>query len=149
MTKIQRKDNLLPGGIPKWIRVYDNGEETADRYTVIFSHAQSFYTKYYVPVLAMSENPYHPQGVGMHLEYKTFGKDMIMEGNKPGQWPPAIGRKGNLGKRIEFKELPEQCQRLVMDDYCDYWKLFKEFECCGGKHIIGYTGDCRSNKDRF
>jgi len=122
MTKEQRKNNLLPNGIPRWIRVYDK-PECADRYTVIFSHSQSFYTKGWVPVLAMSENPYHPQGVGMHLEYEISGPRAIMEGNKPNHWPPAIGRKGNLGSRIKFEDLPEDCKRLVMDDYCDYWKL--------------------------
>lgn len=124
MNKEQRRNNLLPNGIPRWIRCYDyENDKFMDRYTVVFSHAQSFYTKGWIPVLCMSENPYHPQGIGLHEEYPICGNNALLEGKRTGHWPPAIGRKGNLGKRIEFKDLPEQCQKLVMDDYTDYWNL--------------------------
>ena len=35
MNKTQRKENLLPQGTPRYVRCYDNGGETADRYTVV------------------------------------------------------------------------------------------------------------------
>ena len=79
MNRQKRKDNLMPNGIPKWIRVYDNEGETADRYTVIFSHAHSFYNKGWTPMVFMSASPYHPQGVGMHDEIETW---KLNEGNK-------------------------------------------------------------------
>lgn len=34
---MSRKDQLLPGGVPKYIRCYDNGGKTCDRYTVVFT----------------------------------------------------------------------------------------------------------------
>ena len=124
MNKQKRLNSLLPNGKPKWIRCYDNGGDVEngsfDRYTVIFSHAQSFYTKGWVPYLAMSTFPFHPQGFGMHLEMKSWE---LMEGNKPGQWPPKIGKRGNLGVRIKFEDLPVDCQSLVLRDYKDYWEL--------------------------
>ena len=120
MKKSDRIKNLMPDGVPRWIRVYDNGGKTADRYTVIFSHSQSFYTRGWTPLLYMSASPFHPQGIGMHGECETW---KLQEGNKPGQWPPAIGRKGNFGKRIRFMDLPADCQRAVLQDYRDYWKI--------------------------
>jgi len=142
MTKTQRVENLLPGGIPKWIRVYDNGGKTFDRYTVIYSHAQSFGNKGWTPYIGMSANPFHPQGFGQHGEYRN---GEFVEGMKAGQWPPKIGRKGWLGKRIKFEDLPTDCQRLVMDDYCDYWNLKIDCEMCGGKHLKGF--DCCGNME--
>jgi len=149
MTKKQRAENLLPGGIPKWIRCYDNGGETADRFTVIFSHSQSFGNRGYYPVLIMNSYPFHPQGIGMHEEYPISGPGAIVEGMKPGQWPPKIGRKGNLGTRIRFEDLPADCRRLVMQDYCDYWSLLYDCDICGHRHIVGFEGDCREDKNRF
>jgi hypothetical protein len=146
MKKSQRVENLLPGGIPKWIRVYDNGGESYDRYTVIYSHSQSFGNRGWVPYVGMSANPFHPQGFGQHGEYRTVD---LVEGMKPGQWPPKIGRKGNLGTRIRFEDLPADCQRLVMQDYCDYWSLKIDCEMCGGKHIpsVDCCGNLKEKED--
>jgi hypothetical protein len=106
MTKQERIDSLLPEGIPKWIRAFDNGGKTFDRYTVIFSHTHSFGLRGYTVGVGMSENPFHPQGFGQHFEYKRQDYN---------------GRSG--GKRITFQELPEKCRELVLSDYKDYWKL--------------------------
>lgn len=99
---------LMPNGVPRYIRVFDNGGTTADRYTVIFTHAQSFYTKGWFPVLGMSASPFHPQGVGMHNEY-----------NSPIDRPSYK----HLGKKIRFQQLPYDCQALVLQDYKDYWDI--------------------------
>lgn len=112
MTKEQRRKSLLPAGIPKWIRCYDNGDTkhaTVDRYTVVFSHAHSFYTKNWYPYLGMSAYPFHPQGVGYHGENEHTPVD------RP--------TSGHLGKRIMFLQLPPDCQKLVLRDYKDYWDL--------------------------
>jgi len=72
------------------------------------------------PLLYMSAYPFDPQGIGMHGECETW---KLQEGNKPNQWPPAIGRNGSFGRRIKFEDLPADCQRAVIDDYRDYWKI--------------------------
>lgn len=115
---VARQARLAPGGVPRWVRCYDNGGESIDRYTVVFTgnyigRSPGGRTMY----LAMNQAPFSPQGFGQH------GEDRIEEGNKPGQWPPAIGRKGNLGTRIRFQDLPEDCQRLVWQDYASLWGI--------------------------
>lgn len=100
----ERRSRLMPGGVPRWIRVFDNGGKTFDRYTVVFSHAHSFGFQGVTVGVGMSEHPYHPQGFGQHFEYP----------NHPVQ---------SGGKRISFNDLPPDCKRLVIDDYTDYWGL--------------------------
>lgn len=79
--------------------IYDNGGETFDRYTVYFKGrgTLNWYTKD-PPMrycLAMSSNPFHPQGFGQHSE------------GKPGK---------HNGKKIKFEDLPEDCQKLVLQE---------------------------------
>jgi len=116
----QRLASLFPNNEPKYVRIYDNGgvdawNGTIDRYTVVFS---GNYTKGkgYHQNVTMSEDPYWPQGVCMHGE----DRNMI---DAPHGWPPAIGKKCHLGKRIPFSELPKDCQHVVLHDYASIWKL--------------------------
>ena len=77
------------------LEIYDNGGETADRYTVVFmdqiTHrfpgAPVRYTS-----LGMSDEPFDPQGFCQHSD--------------------AIAGP-HLGKRIEFHQLPEPCRKAV------------------------------------
>jgi hypothetical protein len=126
MTKAQRLENLMPGDIPRWIRCYDNGGETADRYTVVFSGRTAVEvaqdgSRWY-PYLAMSESPYHPQGVGIHGSNPGQPCDTCRE-DRGYSWPPALGRKCHLGTRIGFKDLPPDCQEIVIQDYKEIWRL--------------------------
>jgi hypothetical protein len=122
MTKKQQQriQNLAPNGSPKYVRVYDNGGETTDRYTVVFSGHYTKKTNGSHLVLGMSEYPFHPQGVGMHSEYK-YSVDA------PQGWAPAIGKKCHLGKRIRFEELPQDCQKAVWNDYAELWDIPNAF----------------------
>lgn len=76
------------------IRIYDNGGETIDRYTVVYmdeperSHGN-------FAARAMSEDPFHPLGFG--------------------QWCSATPGP-HLGRRIKFEDLPTDCQKLVLQD---------------------------------
>lgn len=36
---------------------------------------------------------------------------------------PAIGRKCHLGRRIRFQDLPADCQKLVLSDYREIWRV--------------------------
>lgn len=92
-----------PDGSPRWIRCYDNGGETFDRYTVVFTRGKRCY-------LGMSQHPAHPQGYGMH-----------------GEWPKGeapidrLGGYSHLGKKIKFSDLPEDCQKAVNNTYGALW----------------------------
>ena len=111
-----RAERFIPNGIPKWIRVYDNGGETADRYTVVFTGHYTHKTGGGHWVLGMSENPFHPAfGVCQHDE-----TERACDVNRSG-FAPAIGRRCHLGKRIKFQDLPADCQRIVVDDYRELW----------------------------
>ena len=78
--------------------IYDNGGESADRYTVYYTGRGALSHESrgtFRACLGMSENPFHPQGVGMH-----------------GTGTP--GRHN--GRRISFDQLPPDCRRAVMQD---------------------------------
>ena len=157
-----RSERLLPGGVPRYIRCYDNGGESFDRYTVVFTGRYRKKTGGEFWDLGMSANPFHPQGFGQH----GSNREQI-------DWPTY----GHLGKKIKFQDLPEDCQKLVMDDYRYLWDLcavcgaspapFKAayqeavycrehrpqefYECggCGAYHRAGFNGDCREDAERF
>lgn len=97
---------------PRYVRIYDNGGETADRYTAVFTGKRG--KGQYV---GMSAEPFHPQGFGQHGETRDSRPcDVDRHG-----WPPAMGRKNHLGTRIPFDALPADCQSLVLSDYNAIW----------------------------
>ena len=161
-----RTECLLPGGVPRYIRCYDNGGESFDRYTVVFTGRYKHKTGGAFWYVGMSDNPFHPQGFGQHGESTDNQID----------WPTY----GHLGKKIKFQDLPEDCQKLVQDNYRYLWDLcavcgaspapFKDtyqeavycqehrpqevkyfFECggCDQYHPLGFTGDCRDDANRY
>jgi hypothetical protein len=102
---------LLPNGEPKYVRIYDNGGRTADRYTVVFTGRYARRVgqdRGYTLVLGMNSCPFHPQGIGICSEY-GYRID----------WPTY----GHLGKKIKFATLPADCQQAVLDDYLSIWEL--------------------------
>ena len=126
--QIARVKALLPDGKPKWIRVYDNGGVDApngsgDRYSVLFTGRYRHNTGGEFWLTAMSGAPYHPQGICLHNGY-PYQCDTIGKSGRPWEvFPPAVGRRCHLGKRIRFDDLPADCQRVVLDDYCELWSL--------------------------
>lgn len=134
-TMTARIQRLAPNGIPRYVRCYDNGGESGDRYTVVFSgnfpKGEGMNKEF--PYLAMSSEPFHPQGIGMHGSIGPWSTppwngpiDTIgfKEGGKRAYvWPPALGRKNHLGRRIKFSDLPTDCQICVWQDYADYWSI--------------------------
>jgi hypothetical protein len=115
--KDDRKERLLPNGVPRWVRCYDNDGETIDRYTVVFTGRYTHKTEGEHWLLAMNGSPFHPQGFGQHMTY-PYQVDA-----QEGKWPPALGRKNHLGKRIAFEELPADCKKLVIHDYKYLWDI--------------------------
>jgi hypothetical protein len=108
MKKEDRRNKLLPNGVPRYVRCYDNGGETFDRYTVVFTGRYRHKTGGVFWHVGMSSNPFHPQGFGQHGE-------SIDHIDRP--------TYGHLGKKIKFINLPEDCQKLVLSDYSDLWDL--------------------------
>jgi hypothetical protein len=103
-----RSERLLPNGKPRYVHCYDNGGESIDRYTVIFTGRYRHKTGGEFIYLAMNAAPFHPQGFGQH-----GGSDKQID------WP----RYGHLGRKIQFDVLPADCQRLVLSDYRDLWDI--------------------------
>lgn len=99
-----REKRLLPNGIPKNVRIYDNGK--FDRYTVVYTG--NYKDHHGCEYLGMSDNPTHPQGFGQH----GWSNDVI---DRP--------KSSYLGRKIEFEDLPEKCQELVLNDYKEIWNL--------------------------
>ena len=93
---------VLISSSPKYIRCYDNGGATFDRYTVVFTRGKRCY-------LGMSENPFHPQGFGQHGEWRK-GENSI-------DYPIY----SHLGKKIKFVDLPKDCQKAVKQTYNELW----------------------------
>ena len=101
-----REERFMPNGIPKWIRCYDNGGKTWDRFTVVYTG--NYKGRNGCDYVGMSENPFHPQGFGQH------------------GWDGSVIDRptySHLGRKITFDKLPEQCQRAVIDDYKEIWNI--------------------------
>jgi hypothetical protein len=75
------------------IRCYDNGGKTFDRYTVVYLDLPEENGLY--ESVGMSAHPFHPQGFGQHGAAR-LGK--------------------HLGKLIAFTKMPEDCQKVVLQD---------------------------------
>lgn len=114
----RRLDRFLPNGIPRYVRVYDNRNMpdggSIDRFTVVFTGnypGREGLCRY----LAMSGAPFHPQGFCQHGE-----------SDRPIDYPTY----GHLGRKINFQDLPGDCQEAVLYDYLDYWEL-RACDKCG------------------
>lgn len=112
-----RTERLMPGGVPRYVRCYDNGGETIDRYTVVYSGRIPGQLRGWCQYVGMSAAPFHPQGFGQHGE-----ADHAIDVDRWG-FPPALGRRGRLGRRIPFGALPADCRRLVLEDYRELWEI--------------------------
>lgn len=120
----QRRAALMPNGVPRWIRIYDDGD-CCDRYTVVYTGAAAAKRCGEHPYRSMSAAPYHPQGFCQWGAERYQAVDTV-DGDRRGRgrkWPPAIGRSNWLGKRIAFRDLPPDCRRVVISDYTELWQL--------------------------
>ena len=101
---------FLPEGVPSKVRVYDSGPDgSADRYTVVFTGNYTSKTGGEHYFLGMSGAPFHPQGFCQHGSSR-------MQIDTP--------RYGHLGKKINFTDLPADCQRAALKTYVDLWDLY-------------------------
>lgn len=120
--KEDRAVRLLPNGQPRYVRVYDNGGETFDCFTAVFTGRYPKNDQECV-YLAMSTNPFDPQGYGMHGFSNRIPIDVGHTSLGNLKWPPVIGGKCHLGKRISFADLPPDCKSFVLSEYKDLWGI--------------------------
>jgi hypothetical protein len=120
----ERFDRILPKGMPRYVRIYDNGGETADRYLVVFNGKYRTLGRKRgqggqlppISIVTMSGAPFHPQGFCQHGEWATFL-------DAPEGWTTPVGRKNRFGRRIAFADLNEDCRHAVVQDYIELWEL--------------------------
>ncbi len=117
LKKEERKNRLVPNGVPRYIRCYDNGGSekengTVDRYTVVYTGNYKGKSRGWHDYVGMSGAPFHPQGIGQH------GQSEFQPVDRPSY--------GHLGKKIKFSDLPQDCQTLVLQDYLYYWDFTDE-----------------------
>jgi len=99
---------LMPDGIPRYVRCYDNRGRSADRYTVCFVGRYREKTDGHWLYVTMDEKPFHPQGIGLsgadtcRIDYPSYQ---------------------HLGTKIRFTDLPEDCQKLVVERYMSLWDI--------------------------
>jgi hypothetical protein len=105
MIDTKRTEQLMPNGIPRWIRCYDNGGATADRYTVVFTKKRIDGVCLYI---GASDHPFDPQGFGQHGESDS---------------PIDRSTYSHLGKRVAFDSLPPDVQKFTTQTYCAIWDL--------------------------
>jgi hypothetical protein len=115
-----REHRLLPNGMtPRWMHIYDNGGESADRFTVVFTGRYASRERQ-CDYIGMGAGPFHPQGVCQHgqadrvIDYPSYG---------------------HLGKKISFHELNEDCQIVALRDYLYLWDLV---DCPAGDNNVAY-----------
>ena len=102
--QVERLAAIFPNDSPRYVRCYDNGGESLDRYTVVFTGNYTHKTGGEFQHLGMNSQPFH--GIGMH----GSSKDQI---DKP--------TYSHLGKKIKFQDLPSECQKCVNQSYLYLW----------------------------
>ena len=109
-------------------RVYDNGGESFDQYTIVFCDpklAAQMLGEY--PYFASSKDPFWPQGFGQHGGHTKpvdSNSDMAHRSSHElidGYWVPKMGKRSHIGKRIRFRDLPPQVRKAAAMDYRAYY----------------------------
>lgn len=129
-NKRSRKEKLMPGGIPRHIRVYDDGPESTLRYTIVYTGKEVHDACGVYPYIILNELDGETPDVEVNHSHKGIPLDMSGCTSVT-----RMGRKGFLGKRITFDDLPEQCQEIVVDHYCDHLDISEEDAHNSDSHV--------------
>lgn len=94
----------LDGDCPEGVLAIMDNPNYGDRYTVIFAEpiAGDRYANMILSYVGMSENPFHPQGIGMHGEMSAH--------------EVACYRYRNKHRYAKWSTLPEQVKKCVRQD---------------------------------
>lgn len=87
-------------GVKVKVRMYDIGDGEIDRYTIICvsDKGKDSSGLVYYPVFACSENPFHPQGIGIYV----------------GDYYPYRRHSYDFGKRVkDLASLPEEVIKYI------------------------------------
>ena len=87
-------------GVKVKVRVYDLGDKTADRYTIVCVSGKSndHNNVTYYPIFGCSSNPFHPQGIAMYV----------------GDYYPYRRHSYDFGKRVkDLASLPEEVIKYI------------------------------------
>jgi hypothetical protein len=80
------------------LRIYDNGGQTVDRYTIAPPRwAREYRDGRAWTAIAANAAPFHPQGFGQHIRIVSVGK--------------------HLGRRIGWHQLPEDVRRFARQSF--------------------------------
>jgi len=109
MKSIKKMNRLMPDLNPKYIRCYDNGGRSFDRYTVVYTGRYKKTGRFWFDYVSMSANPYSPLGFGQH------GQSEFQPVDRP--------KYSHLGRKIKFNDLTADCRDLVINDYMELWNL--------------------------
>ena len=95
-------DNIITNanGMKVKVRVYDFGDKTSDRYTIVCVSGKSnnHNNVMYYPIFSCSSNPFHPQGIAMYV----------------GDYYPWKRKTYNFGKRVrDLASLPEEVIKYI------------------------------------
>lgn len=95
-------DNIITNanGMKVKVRVYDFGDKTSDRYTIVCISGKSnnHNNALYYPIFSCSSNPFHPLGVGMYA----------------GDYYPHRSHMYNFGKRVkDIDSLPKKVIEFI------------------------------------
>lgn len=106
-SKQARQEALLPGGKPRYLRCYDNGGTTVDRFTIVFTGNYRRRIGAFCYVAANSA-PFNPLGFYQHGENPC-----------PIDYPT----HSHLGRKVDFADLPGDLQSSITVDYRAIWNL--------------------------
>jgi hypothetical protein len=114
--------HFAPKNVPRKIRIYDNGGETGDRYTVVFTGNYPKGRQVGSTYLHASEHPYGPNGIGMMGEWLRWHDGFKHD---DGTWQHDIDqpRYSHLGRKIGWRDLPKDVRQFVLEVYGELWKL--------------------------
>lgn len=87
-----------------YIRVFDNGGKTWDRYTVVIYEDDTPNNEAYTAVFGMSSNAKSPQGFNQYL---GSGAEL------PAVLEALQGKKTTVGKEMELTDLPQEVREAI------------------------------------
>jgi|SRR3990167_122138 len=100
-VRFRRSRTDYPKGV---IGIYDTGNDKfVDRYTVVYEPYKEVDNTFVYSYVTMSADPFWPLGFCQH------GSDTC---RPVASW----GNNGGCGKVIRFEDLPEDCQKVVIQD---------------------------------
>ena len=117
---LSREARFMPGGIPRYVRCYDSSEAddpSFDTFTVLYTGRAATTTDAY------GNRAYEYVCLSGHGSVPFRPADTYNPATKKHCFPPAMGRKCHLGRRVPFSAIPYGLQQTVLRDYREIWQI--------------------------